>query len=419
LFVAPAVDLVQTQVAVHLGESNMALVGLANVALLVILIWGTGRAVHIAQAHRKVAEESVKATQERLLLSLQAAGGGAWDLDLVRDEAWWSPEMYRLWHVPNGQHVRLENALDLIDPRDREHVMRAVNAAIIGHALYECEFRLRNDGSGERWMASRGRVHYDANGTATRLIGISVDISSRKAAEMLLRRTNEALLRSNVELQRFAHVAAHDLQTPLRGIGSFAELLKLSYHDQLAERGREWLDRILTSTRHLHSLIRDLLEYSSVDARPLEVQAVNMDDVLDRALTLLDTEIRESGCAVTRDALPVVSGELTQLVQVLLNLIGNALKYRSTHDPAVHVSADRTDGAWRISVRDNGIGIEPRHASRIFEMFERLHNAQDYPGTGIGLALCRRVIQRHGGNMWVESEPGKGSTFLFTLPAEA
>jgi signal transduction histidine kinase len=416
LFVAPAVDFVQTRAVGQMGESSMALVGLANVALLVALVWGTGKVVQVAHSRRIVAEENAKATQERLLLALQAAGGGAWDLDLAHGEGWWSPEMYRLWHVQPGKPIRFENALELIDPRDRERVTLAVREAIESGAGYECEFRIRGDGASERWMASRGRVHYHASGQPLRLLGISVDISERKATEISLRQTNEALVRSNVELQRFARIAAHDLQTPLRGIGSYAELLQLNCREQLDETGKEWLDRILSSTGDLHALVRDLLEYSSIDAQPLIAASVSMEEVLDRALALMEAEVRDSQCVITRTALPVVAGDSAQLVQVLCNLVSNAIKYRSAQTPSVHVSAERSDGAWLISVRDNGIGIDPRHTDRIFEVFERLHNAHDYPGTGIGLAICRRVIQRHGGSIWVESQPGVGSAFHFTLP---
>jgi signal transduction histidine kinase len=416
LFVAPAVDFVQTRAVGHIGESSIALVGLTNVALLVALVWGTGKVVQVAHSQRLRAEENVKATEERLLLALQAAGGGAWDLDLVREEGWWSPEMYRLWHVQPGEPIGLNHALELIDPRDRDRVMRAVQDAIERADVYECEFRLLSDGPAERWMASRGRVHYEPSGKPSRLIGITVDISARKASEISLRESNEALARSNVELRRFAHVAAHDLQTPLRAIGNYAELVKTSYSDQLDEIGKEWIDRILSSTVHQHALVRDLLEYSSIDAQPLMPCAMNLDEVLDRALALLEPQVRDGGCVITSAALPVVAGDPTQIVQVMCNLVSNAIKYRSTQTPSVHISAARSDGAWLISVRDNGIGIDPRYTERIFEPFERLHNARDYPGTGIGLAICRRIIQRHGGDMWVESQPGAGSAFFFSLP---
>jgi PAS domain S-box-containing protein len=417
LFVAPAVDWIQLRAAVHMGESSMALVGLANVALLVVLVWGTGAAVHVAHSQRMLAEENVKETEERLRLALQAAGGGAWDLDLVREKAWWSTEMYRLWGVEPGRALHLADTLEIIDPQDRDRVMDEVRKAIEGHRAYECEFRLRTDGSRHVWMASRGQVHYASSGQPERLIGITLDISAHKSNEAALRQTNEALTRSNVELQRFAHVAAHDLQTPLRSIGSFAELLKVHAQDRLDTKSREWLDRILNSAVQLRTLVRDLLQYSSIDSQPLQAAPVSLDQVLDRVLLLLHAEIEATGCTVTRIDLPTVSGEDSQLTQLLLNLLANAIKYRSARTPSIDVAVERSNDAWLFAVRDNGIGIDARHFDRIFEMFERLHSAQEYPGTGIGLAICRRIVQRHGGSIWVESQLGVGSTFFFTLPA--
>lgn len=416
LFVAPAVDWIQVRAAVHMGESSMALVGLANVALLVGLVWGTGKAVQVAQRQRQLAEENVRDTEERLRLALEAAGGGAWDLDLVREQAWWSKEMYRLWGVEPGKALTLTDTLELIEPQDRERVLMHVKNAIHAHTTFECEFRLRREGDLQPWMASWGQVHYEPSGQPARLIGITLDISAHKASEASLRQTNEALVRSNVELQRFAHVAAHDLQTPLRSIGSFAELLKMNAQECLDDKSRQWLDRILNSAIQLRTLVRDLLQYSSIDSQPLQAASVSMDRVLDRVLLLLDADIQATHCTITRTSMPVVRGEESQLTQVLLNLLANAIKYRSARAPSIHVAAERSQDAWLFAVRDNGIGIDTRHFDRIFEVFERLHTAQEYPGTGIGLAICRRIVQRHGGSIWVESQLELGSTFFFTLP---
>lgn len=289
LFVAPAVDWVQARAARDVSNLGMALVGAANVVLLVVLVWGTGRAVYLAQRQRLLAEAS-------------------------------------------------------------------------------------------------------------------------------LRRANDALVRSNIELRRFTHVAAHDLQTPLRGIGGFAELLKEHYADRLDRKGEEWLERILNAALHMQALVRDLLTYSRIETQKPPTARVQMDQVLDQTVLLLESEIQDTAAVITRTKLPLIVGDATQLVQLLLNLLQNAIKYRSAAAPRVQVAAERRGDEWVFSVTDNGIGIEPRYAERIFEMFERLHNAQEYQGTGIGLAICRRVVQRHGGDIWVESQPGQGSTFFFTLP---
>ncbi len=244
-------------------------------------------------------------------------------------------------------------------------------------------------------------------------LAASIVERNRQAAE--LRTSNEALERSNIDLQRFAYVASHDLQTPLRSIGSFADLLQSTYGDKLDDQGRDWLRRTSASAAHLRTLIDDLLEYARVDAEPRAFQRVALRGVVDRALSLVETAIEDSGAKITCGDLPEVMGDRSQLVQLVLNLVGNAVKYRGAAAPVIHIAADRVGDAWRISVRDNGIGIAPKHHQQVFEIFKRLHDLKEYPGTGIGLAVCRRVVTRHGGKIWVESQAGEGSVFYFTL----
>jgi PAS domain S-box-containing protein len=242
-----------------------------------------------------------------------------------------------------------------------------------------------------------------------------VDISERTRQAAALRQSNEALERSNIDLQRFAYIASHDLQTPMRSIASFVDLLRSNYDDKLDAQGKDWIRRTSQSVNHLQTLIQDLLEYSRVDAQARPFERVSIRDVFDRAMSLLDASIRESRAEITSGELPDVTGEPSQLVQLMLNLMGNALKYRGSEAPHIHVSAEKRGADWTFAVRDNGIGIAPRHHQRIFEIFKRLHDAKEYPGSGIGLAVCRRIVSRHGGRIWVESESGKGSVFYFTI----
>jgi len=245
------------------------------------------------------------------------------------------------------------------------------------------------------------------------------DIAERKQSEASLRQAIEALERSNMELQRFAYAASHDLQTPMRSIASFIQLLQENYSNQLDQRGRDWMRRTFESVKQLQALVRDLLEYSSVDAQARPFEAVSMRDVFDHVVDLLSASIAETHAQIESGALPVVQGNRTQLVQLLLNLLDNALKYRSAAVPEIRVTATLENDEWLFAVRDNGIGISERYQRRIFEPFQRLHEQREIPGTGIGLATCSRVVQRHGGKIWVESEPGRGSVFYFTLPQEA
>jgi PAS domain S-box-containing protein len=243
-----------------------------------------------------------------------------------------------------------------------------------------------------------------------------IDITERTRQAAALRQANEALERSNIELQRFASVASHDLQTPMRSIASFVELLDATYSDKLDAQAKDWIRRTLESIRQLQALIRDLLEYSRVDSRAHPFEPLPLRQAFDQAVTLLEASIREANAAVTCSELPTVMGDRSQLVQLMLNLIGNGIKYRASDPPRVHVSSERVGGEWVICVRDNGIGIAARHHERIFGIFKRLHDQREYPGSGIGLAVCRRVVHRHDGRIWVESEPGHGSRFYFTIP---
>lgn len=243
-----------------------------------------------------------------------------------------------------------------------------------------------------------------------------VDISERTRQAAALQQSNEALERSNIDLQRFAYVASHDLQAPMRSIASFVDLLQSNYDEKLDDQGRDWLRRTGRSVKDLRVLIQDLLEYSRVDAKDRPFQRVSIREVLARATSLLDASIRESHAEVTAGDLPEVSGDPSQLVQLMLNLIGNGIKYRGNEAPRVYVSAEKRGDEWLFAVRDNGIGIAAKHHERIFEIFKRLHDASEYPGSGIGLAVCRRIVNHHGGKIWVASASGKGSVFYFTVP---
>ena len=242
------------------------------------------------------------------------------------------------------------------------------------------------------------------------------NISARKKSEQELAVANQVLEESNLELKQFAYIASHDLQTPLRSITGFVQLLQQEYEGKLDEQAQDWILRTVRAVARMQTLIRDLLSYSCVEARSGPFTQIPFLDIVNDALILLESSIHDSGGQVTCDKLPMVMGDRSQLVQLMQNLIGNGLAYRSDKPPHIHISAERGGKDWIFSVRDNGIGIDPKHYDQIFEIFKRLHNQKDKPGTGIGLAVCRRVVNRHGGKIWVESEPGHGSTFHFTIP---
>jgi len=242
------------------------------------------------------------------------------------------------------------------------------------------------------------------------------DISERKQAQQVLTKKTEDLARSNAELEQFAYVASHDLQEPLRMVGSYTQLLARRYKGKLDQDADEFIAFAVDGANRMQRLINDLLTFSRVGTRGKPFEAVDCNALLKDVLDNLQLSIAESGTTVTSDELPTLMADDTQLTQLFQNLIGNAIKFHGEQMPHIHISARRQGDNWIFSVRDNGIGIAPEFFERIFVIFQRLHGRDEYPGTGIGLSVCKRIVERHGGHIWVESEPGKGSVFYFTLP---
>lgn len=242
------------------------------------------------------------------------------------------------------------------------------------------------------------------------------EVGERKRAEEAIQRYTKELERSNQELQQFAYVASHDLQEPLRMVSSYLQLLERRYRDRLDQDAKEFIAFAVDGAKRMQSLINDLLAYSRVGTRGKEFRPVELDEIMLQVRNNLKIAIQEQAAEVACDPLPQVQGDDTQLLQLFQNLVGNAIKFHGEQKPRIRIQAERYNGAWQFSVRDNGIGIDPQYAERIFLIFQRLHNRDEYPGTGIGLAICKRIVERHGGRIWVDSQPGEGSTFYFTLP---
>lgn len=245
---------------------------------------------------------------------------------------------------------------------------------------------------------------------------VEQEIKERRQAQLALQEQAAELARSNADLEQFAYAASHDLQEPLRNISSCMQMLERWYKDNLGTEGKQLIAYAVDSANRMKDLINDLLVYSRVGARVKEFRVTDTARIFDSATANLRLAIIESGAVITRDDLPRIFADDILLIQVFQNLLSNALKFRGRDDLQVHVSAKRQDSEWVFSVQDNGIGIEPEFFERIFSIFQRLHTRAEYPGTGIGLALTKRILDHHGGKIWVESEYGKGSTFFFTIP---
>ena len=242
------------------------------------------------------------------------------------------------------------------------------------------------------------------------------DITDRRAIEKRLEQHARELARSNADLEQFAYVASHDLQEPLRVVASFAQLLARRYEGQLGDDADEFIAYIVDGATRMQDLINDLLAYSRVSSRSQEFESTDLNEVVKRAITNARFSIEEAGGEVTSDPLPTIHADADQLLQLFQNLIANAIKFRREGtSPQVHIGVEDGPEAVTVSVQDNGIGIDPQYSERIFTLFQRLHGKDKFKGTGIGLAICKKIVERHGGRIWVESQPGEGSKFILTL----
>jgi signal transduction histidine kinase len=246
---------------------------------------------------------------------------------------------------------------------------------------------------------------------------VSTEITERKQSEERLRETSEELARSNAELELFAYVASHDLQEPLRMVSSYVQLLARRYKGRLNSDADEFIAFAVDGATRMQRLINDLLMYSRVGTKGRPFEPTDCNTVLGQSLVNLSATIEENRAVITSDDLPTVMADETQVAQLFQNLLSNAVKFRGEDSPRIHISCEQENNEWIFSVSDNGIGIDPGYHERIFAIFQRLHGKSEYPGTGIGLAICKKIVERHGGRMWLDSEPGKGSTFYSTIPA--
>ena len=327
----------------------------------------------------------------------------------------------RFWqvfgHDPSERTFRVAEWQDMIHPDDLKLALKNFEAhcADENHPYDQLVRYQHKDGS-TVWVRCRGLVIRDAWGKPIRMLGAHTDVTELKNAEKALAKNVADLAHSNKALEQFAYVASHDLKEPLRMVTSYVEILSRALADRLSEKERKYMAYALDGATRMHTLIHDLLAFSRLNSAPLTRDTFPLNEVLADCLHDLQAAISDENAEVTCDNLPIIVADKIKLHQLFQNLINNGVKFHGDAPPRIHVGVRDQRRMWEFSVRDNGIGMEMEFTERIFMIFQRLHTRTDYPGTGIGLAICKEIVERHGGKIWVTSAIGKGTTFSFTLP---
>jgi PAS domain S-box-containing protein len=372
---------------------------------------------------QKKAQIDLAASQERFELAVRGTADGIWDWDVVTNDVYYSDRFKKLLgFAPDEFGDTLEDWSKRLHPSDRDATLESIKAHLENRVSYDVNYRLmRKDGT-YNWYRARGLAIWGASGKATRMAGSLSDISDRKRAEEALRTRSAELEKSNHDLEQFAYIASHDLKEPLRMVSSYVGLLARRYADVLDDDGKEFIQYAVDGAKRMKALIDDLLVFSRVGTKGKDLEPSESRDAVAAAILNLGAVVQETNAKIEYDAdsLPTVNGDSVQLIQLFQNLVANAIKFTTPEKtPHVRIAVEKESNGrfWRFSVSDNGIGIDSDHKERIFEIFQRLHNRTEYEGTGIGLAVTRKIVERHGGRISVDSTPGEGSTFTFTLPS--
>jgi PAS domain S-box-containing protein len=368
-------------------------------------------------SERRRIEEALRESEEKYRTILEEMEEGYFESDLMGNLTFINDAVCGHLGYPRQELVGM-NYRVYTDEENAKKVFQTFNEAYKARQpcrLFDYEIT-RKDGTKVIIELSASLIR-DPEGKPIGFRGVSRDVTERKKAEEVLRIKTRELARSNRDLEQFAYVASHDLQEPLRMVTSYVQLLAQRYNGKLDSDADEFIGFAMEGASRMRKLINDLLTYSRVKTQGRALEPTDCESVLDQSLDNLKVAIEENGALVTHGPLPTVMADSAQLVALFQNLIGNAIKFRGTQPPRIHISAGRDGNGWIFSVRDNGIGIAPEYSKRIFVIFQRLHGRDKYEGTGIGLAICKRIVERHEGRIWVESKPGKGATFYFTLPA--
>ncbi len=366
---------------------------------------------------RKRMERDLEISREKMNLALENGNIGVWEWDIETDKMIWDERMERIFNLEPGTFGQTYRAFEnCINEEDLPHFRKAVNQSMELDIPFETIFRTKAVDGNSKYISTKALLNKDINGKPISQSGVCFDVTiMKKGTEQVLIKLNEELLRSNKDLEQFAYVASHDLQEPLRMVSSYTQMLAQRYGNKLDSDAREYIKFAVDGSKRMYDLINGLLAYSKVKANIKEFSEVNMNKVVEEVTNILNIKIREKNAIVKAKSLPTLFADESQMVLLVQNLITNSLKF-TNESPVIIISAKTENNKYIFSIKDNGIGIESQYFNRIFQIFQRLVRHEEYEGTGIGLAICKRIVERHNGSIWVESEPEKGSIFYFTIP---
>ena len=398
------------------SDLGVALVAVTYAICFFWLLWFNARSVNRMDQIRRQAQEALRESEVRYRLLFAQAAVGIKRMDVEGRMLEVNDKLCDILGYSRPELLQL-SLTNVTHPDDLAGEQIQLGSMLAGQIdNYSIEKRcLRKDGS-IIWVKVTSSLPSVTDPSDQWWISVVEDITNRKQAEDALNLTTAELARSNKDLEQFAYIASHDLQEPLRAVAGFMGILKKKYHDKLDDDARKYIDHAVEGAERMQALINGLLAYSRVGTRGGDLKPMSMQTAFDAAINNLQVAIGESNAVITHDELPDITADAAQMTQLLQNLIANAIKFRGNGLPEIRLMARHEDQHWVFGVRDNGIGIESQYFERIFLIFQRLHTRIQYPGTGIGLALCKKIVERHAGRIWVESEPDCGSTFYFTIP---
>ena len=368
------------------------------------------------QKQLQQAKKDIERSQEKLKIALDNGKIGIWEWNVINDELFVDERIEEMFSLTPGSYEKSYRSFEqLIHEEDINHLRSMIKNSFEKDLPLETIFRIKTETGKTKYISVKALVEKDNENRPTSMSGVVFDLTDLKeGTENLILKLNEELLRSNNELQRFAYVASHDLQEPLRMITSFTQLLSIQYGDKLDDKAKEYIEFAIDGSKRLYELLNGLLDYSRIHTTVEDFDHVDLMSVLEITLKNLSLKIEERKAVIVSDTLPTVMADKGQMIHLFQNLISNSIKF-SPDPPRIHISSKIEKNHYVFSVRDEGMGIEQQYFNKIFHIFQRLMPKSEYEGTGIGLAICKRIVERHGGSIWVESELGSGSTFYFTI----